>query len=444
MKNTIDVFSLNGNKYKYNYKYNLVVPSELYDEKKVERIARKYYHATKAISKEDFLYNKKFEKYRCLGLVLTDQCNFRCSYCANSSVYKYSKGYSSNSMSYDVINKALELYALGYKSGFKRDPNLRFSIMFYGGEPLLEFDKIKYIVKRVEEKYNIYDAIYTITTNGYLIDQEMIKFFKEKNFDVNISMDGYKDIHDLNRKTVAGDNTFDKVISNFYMLKDYLPDNRVGIITTFDTQVSPKKLYNFYKENPSVDRSLRRVASANTTNTDYYNTIEIYPKYDEEVNELYKLYNQGDDTNFIKRFYKDKFSNLFNKYEFRDITYSVCSPISAKLTVSTNGDLHICEKVNENYSIGNIKTGIDKNQAYAYYKNVVDIREQYCSNCKIRNICNVCFASLNRAGDCFTLEEGQCKQMKKISLRVLELYCTFLDNQTWPENPIFKNHDVIL
>lgn len=440
-KNTIEINSLNKNKHIYNYKYNLIISEELYHDDDIEYLAKKYYHQIKVIGKDEFINNKRYEKYRCLGLVLTDKCNFRCSYCANSSAYEYSKGYKENSMSYDILNKALELYIKEFKENIKRDPNVKFSIMFYGGEPLLEFEKIKYTVKMVEDIYKISNPIYTITTNGFLINDEMLNLFKSKNFDVNISMDGYKEIHNQNRKTIGGQNTFDKVVKNFRTLYDFLGVDKVGILTTFDTQVSPRKLFDFYDRNRDIDKCLRRVSSVSTVNTSYYDSIKQYDKYDEELNYLYSLYHEGNNLNFLKMLYNDKFLVLTKRREFLDKTFALCSPINAKLTVSVNGDLHICEKVNENYPIGNVYDGIDKEKAYNYYKNIVDIRSDVCSFCEMRNLCVPCFANLCRGGKKFQLMDSQCDELKRGAMRMLELYCTFLDKEKWPK---YNKKEVII
>lgn len=432
--NNLEIKSLNGNVYVYNYKYNLIQPQILYDNENVEIMSKDYIAATQDISAYDFIHNDINEKYRMLCLVLTDDCNFRCKYCANSSMYKYSKGYSHKSMSYEIIDRALQFYYTKYKKNVEIDPNIRFTIVFYGGEPLLQFPKIEYVVNKVKNEFQIDHPIFMITTNGYLLNDSIISLFKEFKFDVNISMDGYEEIHDLNRVTTSGLKTFDQVLRNFRILYHELGKEHVGIMTTFDSQVSPLKLYNFYKNNPDLDECLRRISSVADVNTDYYDKIPKYSNYEEELILLYNLFHKNDETTFLRKFFEDKFDIITKKKTFQDYLYALCSPISAKLTVSTNGDIHICEKINENYPIGNVYDGINKEKAYEYYKDVVQIRNEKCSKCILYNICVPCFAQLSRDGKKFALEEGQCRRYKEAYIQVLELYCTFLDNVDWPSN----------
>ena len=168
MKSEFIIKSLNGIEYVYNYKYNVLQPKTIYRENVIEEMAKKYYQFTKPIQRSDYLLQDIQEKYRCLNLVLTDNCNFRCKYCANSEMYSFSKGYKKQSMSNEVIDKAVSLYIANYRKQIQADPNLKFIIMFYGGEPLLEFDKIKYTVELVAKNKDIF-PVYTVTTNGSIV-----------------------------------------------------------------------------------------------------------------------------------------------------------------------------------------------------------------------------------------------------------------------------------
>ena len=432
MKNAFVISSLNGIEYVYNYKYNVLQPKTIYRENVIEEIAKKYYEFPKPINRSDYLLQSTQEKHRCLNLVLTDNCNFRCNYCANSEMYLFSKGYNKKAMSNEVIEKAVSLYITNYRKQIQVDPNLKFIIMFYGGEPLLEFDKIKYTVELVAKNQDIL-PVYTITTNGSLVTGEMLSFFKENNFLINVSMDGYKEIHDLNRRTKDGKDTFHKVVENYYKLHDFLGKDSVGVITTFDTQVSPMKLYEFYSSNPKIDQGLKRVAAVGTINTSYYNNIVPYSNYQEELYELYRMIKSGDPTCFLQQLYNNKFVKMYSRKEYYDKTYAICSPISAKLTVSVDGNLHICEKINENYPIGNVESGLNKNIAYDYYEQLINLRKNKCANCEIRNLCEPCFAMIHRGGDSFQIMEEECKANKLGVISMLENYCTFLDRGNWPD-----------
>lgn len=120
--------------------------------------------------------------------LLTSSCNYRCKYCFVET--RMDKEYHSH-MNVDIAEKGIQL--------IMRNLNIEndISIVFYGGEPLLNFDTMKYIVHRVTE-LNI-NAHYVIVTNGSIMNEEIIKFFKEHDVQVGISIDGEKAINDTMR-----------------------------------------------------------------------------------------------------------------------------------------------------------------------------------------------------------------------------------------------------
>jgi sulfatase maturation enzyme AslB (radical SAM superfamily) len=109
-------------------------------------------------------------------MIVTDDCNFNCSYCRQ----KKSKTYMTRS----TMEKAIRFFY----PFFDKETN----IFFYGGEPLLAFDTIKYAVSRLEEanreggkRFN-----YFVTTNGSLVTGEILDFFDRRGFSIMLSFDG--------------------------------------------------------------------------------------------------------------------------------------------------------------------------------------------------------------------------------------------------------------
>ncbi|WP_054743909.1 radical SAM protein [Cellulosilyticum ruminicola] len=426
--NVIEIVSLNGNKYIYNCKYNIVQSKSQYNEEELDEMAKRYFTQRPQISKDAFMNDNTQEQYLGLCLVMTDQCNFRCSYCINSSEYNFSKGYSNCNISIDTIDKALELYVTNYKKSLEWNPKNRFSITFYGGEPLLQYDKICYTIEKVKKYYKILDAQYTITTNGYLLTEDKVKYLIDNNVYINVSIDGYEEIHDLNRKTIDNKPTFAKVVYNFMNAKAIAPSNMLGILITMDYQVSPIKMYEFFLENRDLDESIIRVNTVSGINTNYHKKYFPYKNYMEEMKTLLHEYLKANtNVKFVDELFRFKLASISNKLQFSDKTCAICSPLKSKLTVSVEGNLHICEKINQNYSIGNVESGIDKEVAYGYYENLCNIRKEKCANCSIKNLCDICYAILNTDGSRFTLDKNFCKnQIEEIKL-LLTYYCTTLD-----------------
>ncbi|MFZ3070522.1 MAG: radical SAM protein [Anaerolineaceae bacterium] len=92
------------------------------------------------------------------------------------------------------------------------------NVGFYGGEPLLEFPLIQKVVGYSKYLFWGKQLTFSITTNGTLLNPEIILFFQEHNFSLGISLDGPKEINDRNRVFANGKGTFDSVLHNINLL----------------------------------------------------------------------------------------------------------------------------------------------------------------------------------------------------------------------------------
>lgn len=137
-------------------------------------------------------------------LTLTENCNLACIYC-------YEHNRNGRSMS---LNTAKDILGKAFRSIGKND---RLTIDFFGGEPFLEYEKIKEIVEYVNEKATTgcFTSKYQFfaTTNGTLIHGEVQEWLrKHKNFTLGLSLDGNKYMHDVNRS-----NSFNKIDLDFFL-----------------------------------------------------------------------------------------------------------------------------------------------------------------------------------------------------------------------------------
>lgn len=144
-------------------------------------------------------------KAMCLNI--SHMCNLRCEYCfANGGSYC---GKEMN-MSFDVAKAAVDF--LVEKSGARKN----LEIDFFGGEPLLNFDVVKQTVAyaRSIEKERGKNFRFTITTNAMLLTDEVTDFFNKEMYNVVVSIDGRKEVHDGVRKRVGGGGSFDVAMKN--------------------------------------------------------------------------------------------------------------------------------------------------------------------------------------------------------------------------------------
>jgi uncharacterized protein len=115
-------------------------------------------------------------KFSNLAFIVTDDCNFNCSYCILKKEKKY--------MKHSTIEKAITFfYPFLQENAY---------IIFYGGEPLLAFDQIKHAVSLLQEKEKTGEKNlnFSITTNGSLVSDEILDFFNSHCFNMLLSFDG--------------------------------------------------------------------------------------------------------------------------------------------------------------------------------------------------------------------------------------------------------------
>ena len=145
---------------------------------------------------------------KALCLHVAHTCNLNCSYCfASQGKYHGDRAV----MSFEVGKQALDF--LIANSGTRRN----LEVDFFGGEPLMNFDVVKQLVayaRSVERQHNK-NFRFTLTTNGMLIDDDVIDFANRECSNVVLSLDGRKEIHDRFRVDYAGRGSWDQIVPKF-------------------------------------------------------------------------------------------------------------------------------------------------------------------------------------------------------------------------------------
>ncbi|MBQ1954458.1 MAG: thioether cross-link-forming SCIFF peptide maturase, partial [Clostridia bacterium] len=148
---------------------------------------------------------------KALCLHIAHTCNLNCSYCfASQGKYHGERAV----MSFEVGKRALDF--LVENSGSRRN----LEVDFFGGEPLMNFQVVKDLVAyaRSIEKEKGKNFRFTLTTNGVLIDDDVIDFANRECSNVVLSLDGRKEIHDRYRVDYAGNGSWEKIVPKFQKL----------------------------------------------------------------------------------------------------------------------------------------------------------------------------------------------------------------------------------
>ena len=159
----------------------------------------------------DKLKEKTAGVIKALCLHVAHTCNLNCSYCfASQGKYHGERAI----MSLEVGKRALDF--LVENSGTRHN----LEVDFFGGEPLMNFQMIKDLVayaREIEKKHNK-NFRFTLTTNGVLIDDDVIDFANREMSNVVLSLDGRKEIHDRYRVDYNGQGSWEKIVPKFQKL----------------------------------------------------------------------------------------------------------------------------------------------------------------------------------------------------------------------------------
>ncbi|MBP3653061.1 MAG: thioether cross-link-forming SCIFF peptide maturase [Clostridia bacterium] len=148
---------------------------------------------------------------KALCMHIAHTCNLNCEYCfASQGKYHGERAV----MSFEVGKQALDF--LIANSGKRRN----LEVDFFGGEPLMNFDVVKQLVayaRSIEKQHNK-NFRFTLTTNGMLIDDDVIEFANKECSNVVLSLDGRKEIHDRFRVDYAGNGSWERIVPKFQKL----------------------------------------------------------------------------------------------------------------------------------------------------------------------------------------------------------------------------------
>ena len=145
---------------------------------------------------------------KALCLHIAHDCNLACKYCfAEEGEYHGRRAL----MSYEVGKKALDF--LIANSGTRRN----LEVDFFGGEPLMNWQVVKDLVAygREQEKIHNKNFRFTLTTNGVLLNDEVMEFCNREMANVVLSIDGIKEVHDYMRPFRKGKGSYDLILPKF-------------------------------------------------------------------------------------------------------------------------------------------------------------------------------------------------------------------------------------
>ncbi|MBQ7689395.1 MAG: radical SAM protein [Clostridia bacterium] len=419
--------------YLYSANRNTVIniSEELYrflDGQTDEGLSRNAMREVESLRHEQFLSDNRIRDFRHpalnvlkeslehrvsqICLQVTQACNLTCAYCpyANYTEDKIQRNHANRYMSFETAKKALDFYLE------HSDDRQNSAISFYGGEPLLAFDLIRQVVEYVNERFVGKDILFSMTTNGTMLSDEIIEFFAEHKFALMFSIDGPAKIHDINRKRIDGTGSFSvafeslkKTIARYEKIGEI---NRISVNTVMNPQNEIDDVLTLY-EDPVFQKGINgQIDPADMLYLE--NGLEGSETFDQKLSYLYFLgrldYLQLVREIHMPKSFPDRVLSQEKQYEdLKNGQSSLpdvgspggpCIPGVRKLFVTVDGDFFPCEKVNElaeDLKIGNIETGFDLEKA-ASILNVSAITPEQCRDCWAQMQCGICARECEKDG----------------------------------------------
>jgi len=330
---------------------------------------------------KDLHVKKNFKtvvKAMCLNVA--HDCNLKCNYCFAS---QGNFGGKAMLMPFEVGKKAFDY--LVANSGHRRN----LEVDFFGGEPLMNFEVVKQLVEYGRELEKTHDKHFrfTITTNGMLLNDEIIDYINENMDNCVLSLDGRKEVNDRMRRTANDKGSYDIIMDNFKKLVEKR-DNKVyylrGTFTNYNL--------DFAEDVKHMHEEGFKILSMEPVVTDeslpYAITAKDIPLIKDEYEKLAKY--------MLEEAKKDNAFQFFHFYLDLDKGPCIykrsvgCGAGSEYLAVTPEGHFYPCHQFvgEEEYIIGNVDDGILRPEVAEEYSCITVDTKEACNNCWAKYFCS--------------------------------------------------------
>ncbi len=412
--------------------YNILMKSDSPDDKTLflkQEYKNRFFLIPQGFEERQIVDNEK--KYRennietgflvnGLQLVLTNDCNFKCSYCFSNELHNTVKtGSKSNSCGHKLLKMDKDTAFLAVDniiSVLHRNNNIYLTIEFFGGEPLLNWDIIEAVLDRYKNGEDERVKInYILTTNGSLINNKVSKKLKERNVHVVLSYDTPGNHYRLTNKMNSAE---ELIIRGLINLKKY--NNSVS----FNSVLSYINIDKFDSE------ALLLLAKEYGVNTiALILDLSNYPYDDDAV--MNKIMDALLCTCRLAREYNISITGYWHQI-FEQITdarplnlrkgYKTCAAEGCKISVEPDGLISNCKCVDTKIGSIDYIDEVFKTEKYKKYASKAYETTPFCKDCDIEGFCSgLCMGTLDlKFNDVMALVPATCSLYKTITRKLLD------------------------
>lgn len=325
-------------------------------------------------------FKKRKTVVKALCLHIAHDCNLACQYCfAEEGEYHGRRAL----MSFEVGKKALDF--LISNSGNRRN----LEVDFFGGEPLMNWNVVKQLVEYGREQEKLHDKHFrfTLTTNGVLLNDEIMEFCNREMSNVVLSLDGRKCVNDKMRPFRNGKGSYDIIVPKFQKFAQSRHQTNYYVRGTFthnnlDFSQDVIHFADLGFKQMSVEPVVAQPEDSYAIREE--DLPQIMQEYDNLALEYIKRAKEGNGFNFFHFMIDLQQGPCVYK------RMSGCGSGTEYLAVTPWGDLYPCHQFvgNEKFLLGNVDEGITNTECRDEFKLCNVYAKEKCQNCFAKFYCS--------------------------------------------------------
>jgi uncharacterized protein len=318
--------------------------------------------------------------------ILSERCNLACKYCFLGNNSERRKLFSTNDMSREVADRAIDFFVRQLNfSGIDFEKNAS-QIIFFGGEPLINFEILEYVAQRINELRSkipvLMSCEMSVITNGTLLTKERIIKLNDLGVTVNISIDGSTKEANEMRVDIAGNEVFDRLIAVLDLYKE------LHIKPSLSVSLSEKTI----KDLPGLLSLMEKYDIKGLgynillCSDNYQLPDEYYEKASKFIIDSFKEFRP-------LGIYEDRIMRKLNSFAHSQIHFSDCGATAGgQLVFAPDGRVGICHEMladKENFvtTVNDTTFNAKNNPLWQEWASLTPINCDDCIKCEALGIC---------------------------------------------------------
>lgn len=321
---------------------------------------------------------------RVMWLNLTTACNLSCRYCFNPEAKDRRQGKEVRQMTPEIARQAVIMLSKLWALNPNTNPA---GIIFFGGEPLLNFKLLEYVVHFGREWTRLSGVPFNfgLATNGTLLNERIARLFAHEGFHVHVSLDGPQPLHDSFRPFASGKGSHGTIVKNLFYLSDTpgirlnaratlgLSDFKVDEIIRFFCNLGFKKVF------------LKTISGFNEANIDDASATfkALHAQLDDIAREVLRARRQR-----VRVFlFEEHIQSLINRSWRR----FVCMAGSGAVSIDTDGSIYPCHRFHGNPEFKLGRVGEEADMCIpGIFATLTPENIEECRSCWAANFCLGC------------------------------------------------------